>query len=109
MTRPEVRTRSRVALTNPHVAVTKTHDFDAAAVFDINLEFFTFTRSPDRLVQRHFFASVRSHYFFFFGRLAVFALALNAAAVGAPLLPTLRIRSGVFPAAFWRAIRFLFA
>lgn len=40
MTRPEVCTRSRVALTNPHVAVTKTHDFDAAAVFDINLEFF---------------------------------------------------------------------
>ncbi len=32
-----------------------------------------------------------------------------ASAVGAPLLPTLRIRSGVFPAAFCASIRFFFA
>ena len=36
---------------------------------------------------------------------AVFALCLNALAVGAPLDPTLRIFSGVLPAAFWRLIR----
>jgi hypothetical protein len=37
--------------------------------------------------------------------LAVFADFLNAAAVGAPLLPTLRIRSGVLPAAFCAFMR----
>ena len=37
--------------------------------------------------------------------LAVLAEALKAAAVGAPFVPTLRIRSGFLPAAFWRLIR----
>ena len=46
------------------------------------------------------------HYFFFF---AVFALCLNALAVGAPLEPGLRIFSGVLPAAFWRLILFRLA
>ena len=33
------------------------------------------------------------------------AASLNDFAVGAPLLPGFRIRSGVFPAAFWLLIR----
>jgi len=47
------------------------------------------------------------HYFFFF--FAVFALSLNALAVGAPFDPGLRIFSGVLPAAFWRLILFRLA
>tara|TARA_A100001391_G_C4869104_1_gene224768 strand:- start:68 stop:385 length:318 start_codon:yes stop_codon:yes gene_type:complete len=41
----------------------------------------------------------------FFGFFAVFAAALNCAAVGAPLLPFLRILSGVSPRAFCAFIR----
>jgi len=46
------------------------------------------------------------HYFFFF---AVFALCLNALAVGAPFDPGLRIFSGVLPAAFCLFMRFRLA
>jgi hypothetical protein len=48
---------------------------------------------------------VLHHLAFFFMGLAVFAAALKAASVGAPLLPGLRMRSGVLPAAFWRSMR----
>jgi hypothetical protein len=47
------------------------------------------------------------HYFFFF--FAVFALCLNALAVGAPFDPGLRIFSGVLPAAFCLFMRLRFA
>ena len=39
---------------------------------------------------------------------AVFADWVNALAVGAPLAPGLRIRSGFLPAAFWAAMRLRF-
>jgi hypothetical protein len=48
-----------------------------------------------------------SHFYFLF--LAVLAAALNDLEVGAPLLPGLRIRSGVLPSAFCFLIRFRFA
>ncbi len=41
--------------------------------------------------------------------LAVLALALKAAAVGAPLEPGVLMRSGVLPASFWRSMRSCFA
>ena len=49
------------------------------------------------------------HYLALLGFLAVFAAALKDAAVGAPFVPGLRIRSGVLPAAFCCSIRLRFA
>jgi hypothetical protein len=58
-------------------------------------QFSQFSQAFSNLFRCHFFA--------------VLALCLKALAVGAPLSPGLRIRSGVLPAAFWLSIRSRFA